>query len=301
MLAIARAMAALCVSIGPLPTRRSDTLEKFSASDAGVGAMPPSRVDGFRRIPSGLREHRMIESLQAAFADNQLVSGGVLLALLGIVAMWFRELPVKLAQWGKHFFVTTLTADSRDELMFPALIEYMDSRDALRRLNNFTVRSVRQGTAYQSLNDELQQGGRPATVFSPGEGFHLFFLDGRLMWMKREVQVATSIIEKIALSTFGRQAAAGEPGQSGDAAAHRARAQPHRDLRAQPVQQRVDAGAAGQQPQARLGGAEGGAEGGDPRRPQPFLRFARALRDAGDTVAARLPAIRAAGHRRPRW
>ena len=48
--------------------------------------------------------------------------------------------------------------------MFPALVEYMDSRDALRRLNNFTVRTVReQGTAYQSLHDELQQGGRPAT------------------------------------------------------------------------------------------------------------------------------------------
>jgi chaperone BCS1 len=156
------------------------------------------------RARPALREQRVIESLQAAFATNQIVSGGVLLALLGIVAMWFRDVPVKLAAWAKHFFVTTLTVDSRDELLFPALVEYMDSRDALRRLNNFTVRSVRQGTAYQSLNDELQQGGRPATVFSPGEGFHIFFLDGRLMWMKREIQVATSIIEKIALSTFGR-------------------------------------------------------------------------------------------------
>lgn len=146
----------------------------------------------------------MIESLQAALASNQLVSGGVLLAILGIVAMWLRDVPAKLFAWAKHFVVTTLTVDSRDELLFPALIEYMDSRDALRRLNNFTVRSVRQGTAYQSLNDELQQGGRPAAVFSPGEGFHLFVLDGRLMWMKREVQVATSIIERIALSTFGR-------------------------------------------------------------------------------------------------
>ena len=41
-------------------------------------------------------------------------------------------------------------------------------------------------------------------MFSPGEGFHVFVLDGRLMWMKREIQVAASIIEKIALSTFGR-------------------------------------------------------------------------------------------------
>ena len=86
----------------------------------------------------------MLESLQSALANNQLVSGGVVLAALGLAAMWLRELPVKVAGWARHFVVTTLTADSRDELMFPALIEYMDSREALRRINNFTVRAVRQ-------------------------------------------------------------------------------------------------------------------------------------------------------------
>ena len=48
-------------------------------------------------------------------------------------------------------------------------------------------------------------------MFSPGEGFHLFVLDGRLMWMKREVQVANAIIEKISLSTLGRDKAPLEP------------------------------------------------------------------------------------------
>ena len=147
----------------------------------------------------------MFDTLTSVLGSNQLLSGGVALALLGVAAMWLRDVPAKFAAWAKHFFVTTLTVDSRDELMFPALVEYMDSRDALRRLNNFTVRAVRTNTSsYQSLQDELQQGGRPATVFSPGEGFHLFFMDGRLMWMKREIQVANSIIEKISLSTLGR-------------------------------------------------------------------------------------------------
>jgi len=145
------------------------------------------------------------EWLQTVFGQNTLLSGGLTLALLGLVAVWLRDVPGKLFGWAKHFLITTLTVDSRDELMFPALVEYMDSRDALRRLNNFTVRAVRTNTSsYQSLQDELQQGGRPATVFSPGEGFHLFFMDGRLMWMKREIQVANSIIEKISLSTLGR-------------------------------------------------------------------------------------------------
>ncbi len=150
----------------------------------------------------------VLEALQSAFTANQLVSGGVLLAALGLAAMWLRELPVKVAGWGKHFFVTTLTADSRDDLMFPALIEYMDSREALRRINNFTVRAARQqGSSYQSLHDELQQGGRPVPMFSPGEGFHVFVLDGRLMWMKREVQVGATVVEKITLSTLGRDKA----------------------------------------------------------------------------------------------
>ncbi len=147
----------------------------------------------------------MFETLQSAFASNQLLSGGVALALVGLAAVWLREVPAKFLGWARHFLVTTLTVDSRDELMFPALVEYMDSRDALRRINNFTVRAAReQSSSYQSLADELQQGGRPAPQFSPGEGFHVFVLDGRLMWMKREVQVAATVIEKIVLSTFGR-------------------------------------------------------------------------------------------------
>ena len=147
----------------------------------------------------------MLESLQSALAANQLVSGGVVLAALGVAAMWLRDLPGRFAGWAKHFLVTTLTVDSREELLFPALVEYMDTRDALRRLNNFTVRTVRdQDSSCQSLGEELQQGGRPRAAFSPGEGFHLFVLDGRLMWMKREVQVGMAIVERITLSTLGR-------------------------------------------------------------------------------------------------
>ena len=112
----------------------------------------------------------MLESLQSFLSSNQLVSGGLVLAGLGIVAMWLRELPVKVFRWAQHFFVTTLAVDSREELMFPALVEYMDSREALRRINNFTVRAVRQqGSSYQSLHDELQQGCKTRAIFSPGE------------------------------------------------------------------------------------------------------------------------------------
>jgi len=150
----------------------------------------------------------VFETLQSALATNQLVSGGIVLAALGVAAMWLREVPGKFAKWAKHYFVTTLAVDSREELLFPALVEYMDTREALRRLNNFTARTVRdQDSSSQSLGDELQQGGRPRMAFSPGEGFHVFVLDGRLMWMKREVQVGMAVVERITLSTLGRDKA----------------------------------------------------------------------------------------------
>jgi chaperone BCS1 len=151
------------------------------------------------------REPPVFESLAADLSSSPLLSGSVTLAAVGLVAVWARALPGKFAAWSKHFLVTTLTVDSRDEILFPAVVEYMDTREALRKINNFTARTVRQqSSSYQSLHDELQQGGRPAARFSPGEGFHVFILDGRLMWMKREVQVGVSIVEKVALSTFGR-------------------------------------------------------------------------------------------------
>jgi chaperone BCS1 len=150
----------------------------------------------------------VIDTLQASLSANPFVSGGLTLALVGVAALWLREVPARIAAWARHFFVTTLTVDSREELLFPALVEYMDTREALRAINNFTVRAVRQqDSTYQSLAEELRQGGVPRALFSPGEGFHLFALDGRLMWMKREVQVGMTVVEKISLSTFGRDKA----------------------------------------------------------------------------------------------
>ncbi|HEX6945272.1 MAG TPA: hypothetical protein VF196_03695, partial [Casimicrobiaceae bacterium] len=63
----------------------------------------------------------MPDAFASLFAGNPILSGGLALALLGVAAMWLRDVPAKFAGWAKHFFVTTLTVDSRDELMFPAL------------------------------------------------------------------------------------------------------------------------------------------------------------------------------------
>jgi mitochondrial chaperone BCS1 len=146
----------------------------------------------------------LLDALKILIDQNQFLSGGLVLGSLGVVAMWLRDVPVKLWSWAHHYLVVTLSFDTRDELIFTTLVEYMHEQSALHSINNFTVRSVRQGPDYQGLLEELQQGGRPQAYLSPGEGFHLFVMQGRLMWMTREVTAANTVLEKIKLSTFGR-------------------------------------------------------------------------------------------------
>lgn len=146
----------------------------------------------------------MLESLSALFAANQFFSGGVVLGALGLLAVWLRDVPRHFWSVFKRNFISTLTFDNRDELMFATLVEYMNAKDVLRGINQFTVRGVRQSSAYSSFADDIRQGAYPETYLSPGEGFHIFTLDGRLMWMTRELQVVQTVLEKITLSTFGR-------------------------------------------------------------------------------------------------
>jgi mitochondrial chaperone BCS1 len=164
----------------------------------------PSACDHGQRNEIDKHKSLMIDTIKLLIDQNQFLSGGLVLGAFGVAAMWLRDVPVKLWSWARHYLVVTLTFDNRDELIFTTLVEYMHDQAALHRINNFTVRSVRQGPDYQGLLEELQQGGRPQAYLSPGEGFHLFMMDGHLMWMTREVTAANTVIEKIKLSTFGR-------------------------------------------------------------------------------------------------
>ena len=127
-----------------------------------------------------------------------------LLAVAGALAFWLKDVPGLLVSWGKRFFISTLSVDSRDEFLFSALVEFMDAHPSLRQVNQFTARSVRQGTAYQSLEEDLRAGQAPKAYLSPGEGLHILWIDGRLVWIRRELQVAQSVFERISLSHFGR-------------------------------------------------------------------------------------------------
>jgi chaperone BCS1 len=127
-----------------------------------------------------------------------------LLAAAGALAYWLKDVPGLIISWGRRFFVSTLTVDSRDEFLFAALVEYMDRHPGLRGVNQFTARSVRRGSAHQSLDEDLRNGQPPRAFLSPGEGVHILRVDGRWLWLRRELQVGQSVFEKVSLSTVGR-------------------------------------------------------------------------------------------------
>lgn len=129
-----------------------------------------------------------------------------LLAIAGALAYWLKDIPGLLVSWVKRFFISSLTIDSRDDFLFSALVEYMDEHPALRRVNQFTAHSVRSGSQYQNLEEDLRNGQPPRAVLSPSEGLHLVMIEGRLIWLRREVQVGQSIFEKVTLAHFGRSA-----------------------------------------------------------------------------------------------
>lgn len=101
-----------------------------------------------------------------------------MLAAAGALAFWLKDIPGLLVSWVKRFFISTLTLDSRDEFLFSSLVEYMDAHPSLRQVNQFTARSVRQGTSYQSLEEDLRAGQAPRAYLSPGEGLHILWVDG---------------------------------------------------------------------------------------------------------------------------
>ena len=62
-----------------------------------------------------------------------------MLAIAGALLYWLKDVPRLLIGWGKRSFVSTLSVESCDDFLFPALVEYIDQHPALPVANNFTA------------------------------------------------------------------------------------------------------------------------------------------------------------------
>jgi chaperone BCS1 len=128
--------------------------------------------------------------------QNQVISGGLVLGLVGLFIAWARKLPGLLWNHGRRLFVVTAVIDNRNDL-FKALINWLNELPFGRQSRFFTVIERVGGDA-----DEAREDGLPRLLFSPAPGFHMFWHQGRLMWIQREITVNLTVLETLRINVL---------------------------------------------------------------------------------------------------
>ena len=128
--------------------------------------------------------------------QSQVVSGGLVLGLVGLVIASMRKLPGMLWNHAKRAFIVTAVVDSRSDL-FHAYINWLNELPYGQKSRLFTV--------VQDNKESLQATdgeGLPRLVYSPAPGFHLFWYGGRPMWIEREIALNLQVIETLRISAL---------------------------------------------------------------------------------------------------
>ena len=128
--------------------------------------------------------------------QSQIVSGGLVLGLAGVLIAALRKLPGML--WGhlKRVFIVTAVIDSRSDL-FHACVGWLNDLPYGRHSRLFTVI---QDHRDNDTDDDPE--GLPRLLYSPAPGFHLFWHGGRPMWIQRDITVNLQVIETLRISAL---------------------------------------------------------------------------------------------------
>jgi len=135
------------------------------------------------------------EALKAQF-QNQLVAGGLVLALVGVVVASLRKLPLLLWDYAKRALVVTAVIDSRNDL-FNAYITWLNELPYGRDSRLFTVIQDNRESGEEDAGE-----GLPRLLYSPAPGFHLFWYCGRPMWIQRDIAMNLQVIETVKISAL---------------------------------------------------------------------------------------------------
>lgn len=135
------------------------------------------------------------EALRAQF-QNQVVAGGLVLALVGVLVASLRTLPGKLWDYAKRALVVTAVIDSRNDL-FNAYIAWLNELPYGRGSRLFTVIQDNRDSGETETGDEL-----PRLQYSPAPGFHLFWHGQRPMWIQRDIAMNLQVIETVRISAL---------------------------------------------------------------------------------------------------
>jgi chaperone BCS1 len=138
---------------------------------------------------------QLIQTLREQL-QNQIVSGGLVLAVVGIIVAALRNLPAKLWEYAKRALIVTAVIDSRNDL-FNAYIAWLNELPYGRGSRLFTViQDNREGVAAEGTGD------LPRLLYSPAPGFHLFWYHGRPMWIQRDIAMNLQVIETVKVSAL---------------------------------------------------------------------------------------------------
>ena len=141
----------------------------------------------------------MIDSLIQALnsqLQNQVVSGGLLLGFAGLLIAWARKVPGMMWGYAKRLIIVTAVIDNRNDL-FNALIAWLNELPFGSRSRFFTVIQQTGGHA-----DEAREDGLPRLLFSPAPGLHMFWHEGHLMWIQREIAINLMVIETLRINVL---------------------------------------------------------------------------------------------------
>jgi chaperone BCS1 len=128
--------------------------------------------------------------------QNQIISGGLVLAIVGIAVAALRNLPGKLWEYAKRAFICTAVIDSRNDL-FNAYIAWLNELPYGRGSRLFTVIQDN-----REAGTEESAGDLPRLLYSPAPGFHLFWYGGRPMWIQRDIAMNLQVIETVKVSAL---------------------------------------------------------------------------------------------------
>jgi len=141
----------------------------------------------------------MIDALMNTFREqlqNQIVSGGLVLAIVGIIVAALRNLPAKLWDYAKRALVVTAVIDSRNDL-FNAYITWLNELPYGRGSRLFTVIQDNKESGEEETGE-----GLPRLLYSPAPGFHLFWYGNRPMWIQRDIAMNLQVIETVKVSAL---------------------------------------------------------------------------------------------------
>jgi hypothetical protein len=140
--------------------------------------------------------NELIDALRAQLG-NQMVAGAIALGVVGVVLASLRKIPALLWSQLKRGVIVTATLDSRNDL-FPAFVAWLNDQRFSKHSRLFTVVQAPPAVA----EDQPQVDDTPRLQYSPSPGFHLFWYQGRLMWLQREIAMNLQVVETIHLGAL---------------------------------------------------------------------------------------------------